>query len=269
MLPSLAGLLLFFLLPFFIAVQRSMMFGLNQFVGLRNYVEIWGNPAFRLAAGNTLRFLAVGVPSIFVLSFLLALGLRRRFAGFRLFQPLLLVPLVLPIAATVAVLQVLFSERGVWNAFLTSIGMEGMAWLESDAAFWILIALFLWKNCGYNVVLMLCGLNMIPAELWQIADLEGAGSWQKMRHVTLPLMSPTFFFVFVISVVNSFKSYREAFLLAGTHPHDSIYLLQHFINNNFENLNYPRLSVATLLLFLLILVLVALLYWRQGRREVV
>lgn len=115
------------------------------------------------------------------------------------------------------------------------------------------------------MILLLAGLNMIPGELYQSAAIEGAGGMQKFVRITLPLMWPSSFFAFVISVTNSFKSYREVFLLGGNHPHDSIYLLQHFLNNNFENLNYQRLSVAATLLFALIFALVGVLYWLQDR----
>lgn len=98
-----------------------------------------------------------------------------------------------------------------------------------------------------------------------MAQLEGAGEWQYLRRVTLPLMAPSFFFVFVISVVNCFKSFREAFLLGGKNPHESIYMLQHFMNNNFESLNYQRLSVAAVLTFVLIFAMVALLFRLKER----
>ena len=88
---------------------------------------------------------------------------------------------------------------------------------------------------------------MIPQGLFDTASIEGANGWQKLRYVTLPLLKPSLMFSAVIGMINSFKSYREAFLLSGKHPHESIYMLQHFLNNNFENLNYARLAVASVL----------------------
>ena len=105
---------------------------------------------------------------------------------------------------------------------------------------------------------------MIPEELYQCARLDGANERQVFRYITAPLMRPTVFFVVVISVINAFKSYREAFLLGGEHPHTSVYFLQHYLNNNFNNMTYSRLSVAAILLFAGMMVLVAVLYRMQS-----
>ena len=96
---------------------------------------------------------------------------------------------------------------------------------------------------------------------------EGASYWQTLRYITLPLMTPTFFFILIVSIINSFKSFREAYLLGGANPHESIYMLQHFMNNNFQNLSYQRLSVAALLVFLVIFALVLVLFRLKARRE--
>lgn len=265
--PVLAGLVVFFAVPFAITLWYSVTFGVGgaSFVGLSNYAKVFRSSAFRLAAANTLRFLLVGVPLIMVLGFAIALLLQRKFAGTKLFRSVLLFPMVLPVASVVMVVDVFFAQYGIVNGWLENLGLPLTDWMNSPRAFWVLIGLYVWKNCGYNVILMLAGLNMIPTELYQTADIEGASGWQKFTRITLPMVWPSLFFVFVMSVINSFKSYREAFLLGGKHPHDSIYLLQHFLNNNFENLNYQRLSVAAVMLFAIIFALVALFYALQNR----
>ncbi len=265
--PVLAGLAVFFAVPFAITLWYSVTFGVGgaSFVGLSNYAKVFRSSAFRLAAANTLRFLLVGVPLIMVLGFAVALLLQRKFAGTKLFRSVLLFPMVLPVASVVMVVDVFFAQYGIVNGWLETLGLPLTDWMNSPRAFWVLIGLYVWKNCGYNVILMLAGLNMIPTELYQTADIEGASGWQKFTRITLPMVWPSLFFVFVMSVINSFKSYREAFLLGGKHPHDSIYLLQHFLNNNFENLNYQRLSVAAVMLFAIIFALVALFYALQNR----
>lgn len=140
------------------------------------------------------------------------------------------------------------------------------SWLQSDYAFVVLLLLYVWKNCGYNIILISTGLSSIPQEYYENADAEGANGWQKFRRITLPLMFPNFFFVTVISIVNAFKVFREAYLLAGDTPHSSIYMLQHFMNNNFFNLNYQRLSVAALTVFLVIFALLAVFFIVLRRR---
>lgn len=266
--PLLLGVAVFFLVPFCITVYYSVTFGVTgKFVGLDNYIQVLGSSTFRLAAGNTIRFLLLGVPSIMGISFALALLVRRKLPGTQLFRSVLLLPMVVGVAGTVLVTRMLFGDAGIVNRFLEALGLPVRQWLTGPAAFWVLLGLYVWKNFGYNVVLYLAGLNAIPKDLYDYADLEGASSGQKLRYITLPMLVPTFFFVLVISVINCFRTYREAFLLAGEHPHESIYMLQHFLNNNFRNLNYQRLSVAAVCLFTLITVLVALFYSFQWRYE--
>lgn len=117
------------------------------------------------------------------------------------------------------------------------------------------------------MVLFLTGLNAIPKECEEAARLDGAGKWKYFRYIQCPLLVPSFLFVFVMSVINSFKCYREAYLLGGRYPDNSIYMLQHFMNNNFETLNYQRLSVAAILVFLIIFLMVILLFAGKYRSE--
>lgn len=265
--PILLGTFLFFLLPFAICVRYSFTFGVGGafFAGFENYKDVFSSYAFRLAAANTLRFLAVGVTLNIALSFFTALVIKKGLAGSRLFRYILLLPLVLPIASVVMVIQVFFADAGIINHWLASMGVPIAQWLEGPNAFYVLLGLYLWKSFGYTVILLLSGLNVIPEEFYQTAAIEGAGSVQKLVSITLPMMAPHFFLAAVMGIVNAFKSYREAFLLGGKHPHDSIYMIQHFLNNNFENLNYQRLSVAAIMLFLVLLLLLCGLYMFQNR----
>ncbi len=265
--PALLGTCLFFLLPFAICVRYSFTFGVGGafFVGFRNYKDVFSSYAFQLAAANTLRFLAVGVTLNTALSFFTALLIKKGLAGSRLFRYILLLPLVLPIASVVMVVQVFFANAGILNHWLVSIGVPIAQWLEGPNAFYVLLGLYLWKSFGYSVVLLLSGLNVIPEEYYQTAAIEGAGSIQKLVSITLPMMVPHLFLTVVMGIVNAFKSYREAFLIGGKHPHDSIYMVQHFLNNNFENLNYQKLSVASIMLFLVLLVILCGLYIFQNR----
>ena len=249
-LPFLAGFFLFYIIPFAISVRYSFTAGVGglEFVGARNYAEVFASHAFRLAAANTFRFIGLGIPLVMGLS----LGLSL---------------MVIPIGSTVMFFQVMLSEHGALNRFAALLHLPAQQWLDSGKAFYVLLFLYVWKNCGYNMVLFLTGLNAIPRECKEAASLEGAGAWQYFWHIQRPLLAPSFLFVFVMSVINSFKCYREAYLLSGKYPHDSIYMLQHFMNNNFESLNYQRLSVAAILVFLVIFLLVILLFAWRARAE--
>lgn len=261
--PFLVGFIIFFAAPFLISVGYTFTFGTGNggFVGLKNYFDVLNSKAFQLAAYNTIRFIAIGVPLIMAIAFLLSLVLKKNFGGSSFFRSVFLFPLVLPVASTVMVFQVVFAETGIMNTVYQALNLPMKDWLGSDSAFGILIFLYIWKNCGYNIVLLLSGLNAIPDDFYEAARLEGANRWHCFKSITLPIMMPTVFFVFVISIVNSFKSFREAFLLGGAMPRsNSIYMLQHFMNNNFSNLNYQRLSVAALLVFLVIFLLIFVLF---------
>lgn len=270
-LPFLAGFALLYLIPFVWSVQRTFTAGAGgaRFVGLWNYTDLFRSAAFRLAAGNTFRFIAVGVPLLMVLSFFLALALYRKFQGASFFRSAFLLPMVLPVAAVVTVVQAFFGNGGLLVRLLDSLGLSLGSWMSSELAFPLLIMLYIWKNCGYNMILFLAALSAIPTDYADAAACEGASEGYILRRITLPLMVPNFFFVFVISVINAFKSFREAYLLGGSMPHESIYMLQHFMNNNFQNLNYPRLCTAALLIFAVIFLLVLLLFRVKRKYEVV
>lgn len=262
--PLLAGVLLFFVWPFVLTAEAVVSSGAESFR------DLFRSSAFWLAVKNTLRFLFTAVPLNVFLGLLPALALQKRFRGVFFFRAALLFPLVVPAACIVMTVNVFLAERGIVNAFLDSLGLPVARWLGGPAAFFVLVLLYLWKNCGYNMILFLAGLNLIPQEQYQCAMLDGAGAWQRFLLITLPQLRQTGFFVLVVSVVGAFKSFREAFLLCGRHPHESIYLLQHFISNNFDNLNYRRLSAASLVLlagFLVVLCGVFLMYRRFGKDD--
>lgn len=267
-LPALLGFLIFYFIPFLITVWYSFSFGIGarQFVGVENYKNVLGNDLFLLAAGNTLRFLVTGIPAVLVVSFFLALLLQIPFRGERFFRLSFLYPLMLPVASIVMVVRLLFEKNGMLNKVFFEGGTN---WVNSKWAFWIMVILFLWKNTGYHILIFFSGLQMIPKEYYDNAKLDGAGGFKCFRSITFPLMLPISGFNFLLAMMNAFKCFREAFLIGGTHPHESIYLLQHFMNNNFDNLNYQRISVASVLMFLSVacIAVFAVFLYKWGRRE--
>lgn len=247
-LPFLVGFMLFFLVPFVWCFLYSFTSGIGgvEFVGLDNYISVFGSKAFRLALYNSLKFLTIGVTILMLISFALALMLYNGFKGISFFRMAFLFPMVVPVATLVMTVQLIFPPN--------SVGSYG------EKSFWILIGLYVWKNCGYNMVLLLAGLFNIPRDLYMVARLEGASGWQILKKVTMPLMVPMFFFCLVVSIANSFKCFREAYMLGGDRPDSQIYMLQHFMNNNYHNLNYQRLSVAALFVFMLIMMFLLILF---------
>ena len=253
--PMLAGFLLFYVVPFGQVMWDSLSQGTGKsqlFVGFYNYQRMFQNKMFLTAFGNTLKFLGLGLPLVLLLAYGLALFLKSRARRSPVLRGVFLLPYVMPVAGTVLLIDLLFSERGLINRLLLALGLPLADWLQSPAAFWVMLLLYLWKSAGYAVVLLLSGLLTIPPEHYQVAQVEGASAAQAFRFVTMPQMWYSLFLALVFSLINAFQCFREMFLVGGEHPHESVYMLQHFLNNSFESLNYQRLSVASVLLFLVI-----------------
>lgn len=261
-LPSLAGFALFFVIPFFISLYYCFTEGIGgtRFVGFRNFSSLLNSESFLLAAKNTLVFNAVAVPLIILVSLGFALLLNTGIKGLSLYRSSFILPLVVPVASVILVWQILFHERGALSQLLKHLGLPAVNWLNSSWSVGVLVLLYIWKNCGYNVVLFLAGLNSIPREYYESARIDGAGPWTCFTRITLPFLAPTGFFVLVLSIVNSLKVFRESYQLAGSYPDRHIYMLQNFMNNNFANLNYQRLSAAAFLLFVIIGLMVFALF---------
>ncbi len=267
-LPSLSGFALFFAIPFVISLYYCFTEGVGgaRFVGLKNFNDLLHSGSFLLAAKNTLIFNVISVPLIMALSLVFAILLNRQIKGLSFFRSSFILPMVIPAASVILVWNIIFSQYGVLNNLLSTFGITGdVDWIRSDWSMWILVLLYVWKNCGYNVILLLAGLNNIPKEYYEAARIDGARSFDCFLRITVPFLIPTGFFVFMISIVNSFKVFREAYLLAGSYPSLKIYMLQHFMNNNFMNLSYQRLTTAAFLMAILVALLVSVLYKVEGR----
>jgi multiple sugar transport system permease protein len=228
---------------------------------------MFSNGMFRLAAFNTFRFLAIGLPLILVLSYAIALVLQKYARRFKLLKSVFLLPYIMPVVGTVTLVELLFANTGTMNKILSALGIPVTNWLESSGAFGVVLLLYLWKNTGYSVILLLAGLVTIPEEQYTAADLDGAGGIQKFFYITTPQMWYSVFFALLFSLINAFKCFREILLIGGNHPNVKIYMMQHFINNSFENLNYARLSVASVLLFLVITIIVGIASVFVQRKE--
>lgn len=260
--PSLLGVGIFFILPFCVVVYYSLIDGVGSknFVFLQNFIKLFDNSAFRLAAKNTLTFSAMAVPLAVVLSMVLALMLESRIPLKSQFRTFFLSPMMVPVASVVLIWQVLFNYNGTVNEFIMLFGADKVDWLQSQFAPVVVLLLFLWKNLGYNMILFMAALNNIPKELLEVADVEGASEMYKFFAIKLRYLSPTVLFVTILSLINSFKVFREVYLLAGAYPYETLYTLQHFMNNTFDSLDYQKLSAAAVLMALVMVVIIALLF---------
>lgn len=264
LLPSLGGVLVFYLLPFVLSLYYGMIdnMGSRQFVGLQNVVETLTNPMFLQAAGNTVVYLGLSIPLILLLSLGLALLLHRSNSTL-LFA--LLVPLVLPSGVTAFFWNAIFSAGGLVNKILYLLELPLINWKTSAVAIIIPVILFLWKNTGLITAIMLIGYSRIPREYYEIAAGEGATPRVCFYKVTLPYLAPTLFLSGLIAVIQSFKVFRELYILFGAYPNPHLYLLQHYMNNQFSSLNLQKLSAASHILFVLMAAVILLTYFLQKR----
>lgn len=260
MLPSLLGLSIFFLIPFLDTIRRSFFDAMGKnFIGFEGYASVIKNTAFQLASGNTAKFIAICLPLLLLTSLTLALLVRIVKGKGKIFKTLYLLPMAIPVASIVLLWQVLFEDKGILNSFLTALGAQPVNFMGSSAAFWVLIFTYLWKNSGYNMILWLAGLDGISESLYEAAKVDGANTRQIFFKVTLPNLLPTLSLVAVLAMLSSFKVFREAYLVAGAYPHDSIYLLQHLFNNWFTSLEITKLCAAAVMLAIALLIVILLM----------
>lgn len=260
-LPGFAGVLVFYLIPFLDVVRRSFYNAVGkQFCGISNYRTVFSNEAFWLAAGNTAKFLAVCLPLLLALSFAAALLLQRAGRLAPLLKSACLVPLAVPAASVVLIWKLVFDYHGMLNGVLDGIGLNaGRDWMNTEAAFGVLVFSYIWKNLGYDVVLWLAGLASVPETIYEAARMDGAGAVACFFSITLPCIRPISFTIIVISLLNSFKVFREAWMVAGNYPQESIYLLQHLFNNWFRDLAVDKMSAGAVVLSAVILLLIGTL----------
>jgi len=265
--PSIAGVLVFFLLPFFRVIYYSVIDNpINEeFVGLDNYKALFDNKAFMLAAKNTLIFSVSAVVLAVLFSLILALLLEAKIPGKSRLRTFFLSPLVVPTASVILIWQVVFSQNGTFNDFLSLFGVEAVDWMKSDYNMVVVLLLFLWKNLGYNMILFMAALSNVPKAQLEAAEVDGAGAFRRFFTVKLRYISPSLFFVTLLSLINSFKIFREVYLLTGGYPYGSIYFLQHFMNNTFKSLDYQKLSAAAIVMSAVLLVVVLVIFLLEDR----
>lgn len=268
LLPSFVGVAVFILIPFVDVLRRSFVDAVGaRFVGLQNYRTIFTNSAFLLAAGNTARFTAVCIPALLAVSLAVAVLLQNQKKIGQLIKSMCLVPMAIPVASVVLMWKLLFHKNGLINSMIAAVGGMGVDWMNTDAAFWVLVISYLWKNLGYDIVLWLAGLSGISENIYEAARVDGAGQWLIFRRITLPNLLPSLYTISVLSLLNSFKVFREAYLVGGDYPQQSMYLLQHLYNNWFRELSLDKLSAAAVTSSGVILVLILLLQRMWGKED--
>ena len=268
LLPGLAGLMLFYIVPFIGGIYFSMTDGTfqNRFVLFQNYKSVWQNEIFRLGLKNSLLLSLYSAPAIFIFSFVMAVMLRELKGKSLVFRNILLMPYLVPSAALLIIWLLLFDYGGPVNRLLSQFGIGRVLWLESGSLRVPVLLLYIWKNIGFSVVIFSAALQAVPDAYYEFARLEGAGAVQQEIHITLPIIMPTAFLVFVLAWVNAFKIFKEVYFIGGAYPQEAVYTLQHFMNNKFAKLDYQDVTTAAYSFAVIVFILFGLLYATRGVR---
>ena len=235
-----------------------------EVIGLENYTNVMGDPRFQKAAANTAVFVLVGVPLTMVLGLAAAVGVNQGVVKFRtLFRVGFYLPVVTSIVAIAVVWRLLLgTEIGLINATLSVFGIDGPGWLSDERyALWSIIAMAAWRNLGFLMVIFLAGLQTIPRDLYEAAEVDGANRWQRFLGITLPLMRPTLLFGAVITGIGYVQFFEEVYVMTQGGPLNSTLSLAFYAYSQFSFGNYGYTAAAAFVLF----VAIAMLTFAQFR----
>ncbi len=263
-LPNTLGLFFFFGLPilasFFTSLQDWNGLKPAKFVGLENFARLFTDSNFWQAFGNTLKLMVFSVPIGVVLALGVAILLNQRLPGRNIFRTLYFLPVVTSTVAASVVWTWIFQPRyGLIGNLLAPLGLRDLQWLTRPDLILIPVAVVtIWQRLGFDMVLFLAGLQTIPRILYEAAIIDGATRWQRFRSITLPLLSPTTFLVFVLSIINAFQIFDQVYVMtsrttlggAGGSATTLAYLLY---KSGFTNSEFGYASAIALVLFFVIL----------------
>jgi multiple sugar transport system permease protein len=238
------------------------------FVGLKNFATMPGDDLLWKAIGQTLYYAVASVAGTTALSLGLALALNQRLRSIGLYRTFFFLPAVTSVIAIAAVWRWLYnSEYGLFNGLLELAGLRGLNWLGDPAlAMPAVILMSVWRSAGFNTVLFLAGLQGVPTEYYEAAQIDGASAWSRFRHITIPLVSPTTFFVVVNGLIGSWQVFDQVYILTRGGPHLSTVTVVYLIySNGFEWYKTGYAAALAYGLFLIILLFTALQFLLQRR----
>ncbi len=262
LLPNLIGFMMFLFIPIVAAFVLSFMeydvISPMKFIGLKNYIEMFHDPIVAETLRNTVVYTVITVPVGMALSLILALALDQNIAGRRIFRAVYFLPSITSMVAVAVVWQWIYNpEFGLLNYLLSLFGIDGPSWLSSSKTSLLSIAIVgIWKGMGYNMLLFLAGLQGISTSYYEAAKLDGANALQEFFYVTFPMLRPTTFFIFIMSIIGSFQVFDSVMLMTGGEPGRSSSVLVHYLYQNaFE---YFRMGYACAIAYLLFFIVVTL-----------
>lgn len=265
--PSLMGLLLFKLIPMIVSLAISFTnwdmispltsLSLKNFVGIRNFVKVFTDENSVNALLNTFKFIIGYLPIILCLSIFFASQLNKEIKGIRIFRSFFFIPVITSwVAVSIVWRWLLNGQSGLVNYILSLVGIQGPTWLSDF--FWAMPAIIMvtvWKDLGFVTIILLSGLQNISGEYYEAAELDGASSWRKLINITIPLLTPTLFFVIIISLINAFQLFDQVIILTNGGPAGTTStMVVQIYNNAFKGSNMGFAAAQSWVLFVIILI---------------
>ena len=270
--PNIIGFFMFMVFPIlatlFFSFTEYDLIGAPKIIGLDNYVELFRDPIIATTLNNTLVFTLITVPIGMAFSLLLAIFLDQKIAFKRFYRGAYFLPSITSMVAVSIVWQWIYNpEFGLMNYLLSFVGIRGITWLSSSSTSLLSLAIVnIWKSAGYNMMLFLAGLQGISNTYYEAGQLDGASKWKQFIHITLPMLSPNSFFIFIIYFISSFLVFYSFILMTKGGPGRSSSVLVHYLYQNaFQYFSMGYACAIAYLLFFIVL-LVTMLNMRLERK---
>jgi len=259
--PSLIGLLVFTVGPILYSLRLTLydwnLLSEPRYIGTRNFEELYHDQEFWTAFGHTLTYLILYIPAVLVLALGTALLLNRPLRGMAFFRTATFIPVVSSWVVVALMWKWIFNPRyGLLNYLLAQVGIRGPAWLfDPDTALYAIIIASVWKDIGFIAVMYLAGLQGISVTYYEAAHIDGARPWQTFWYITLPLLTPTTFFALIISLINGFQIFEQAWLMPESFARSgTTVVVEQIVNNAFR---YNRMGYAATMSWVLFAVIFA------------
>ena len=260
--PNIIGFIMFMLIPvvatFVLSFMKYDMLTKPKFIGLGNYITMFKDPVVWQVTGNTILYTILTVPVGMCISLLLAVMLDQKIAFRRFYRAAFFLPSITSMVVVAIVWQWIYNpEFGLLNYFLSLFGIKGPKWLlDARTSLMSLAIVGIWKSAGYNMIIFLSGLQGISTSYYEAAMLDGAGTWAQFRYITLPLLKPTTFFIFVMAVIGSFQVFDQVMLMTQGGPGRSSSVLVHYLYQNA--FQYFKLGYACAIAYLLFFIIMGI-----------
>lgn len=273
LVPNIIGFAIFTFIPIVASFVLSFTswdgFGEQEFIGIDNFVKLFSDDIFRVSMWNTLVFTLVSVPVTLIIALAVAILLNKGIKGIKIVRAAFFLPYITAAIAVAVVWQLLYHPTlGPINQFLMTIGVDNPPkWLSATStAMASVIIMYIWKMIGYYMIIFLAGLQGVPKQLYEAAQIDGANAWEKFTNVTLPMLSPVVFFTLIIALINSFKVFTEIYALTGGGPgHSTNVLVYNIYVEAFQKYNLGYASAMSYVLAIIIVTITIIQFRGQKK----